>query len=465
MRKIISCFILILSSVLLMACGNDPSITYKSDTISINMGYSYVISSSDITLENTTSEYEIISLNEEIAEVNGYIITPKKEGETIIRLQLIDNTSFKYDIRLIVTNITYATSASVESSKVYINLSENDEAYNRITVSNGCNEVPEIKCDKSIVEYDYVTGKIIAKALGQSSVVILYRGCVASFMVYVTDVVYTKSMVVEDCTIIDGYSGRFNFSMFPDNANTYTFFTTDNDLLVVKSDGHYETKGTGTATVYCEYVSGPEKAPIMLMFEVTIIDYVNMVDFTIVEAESGQSRNYYLSNKKYRLIIESSELSSSSLRLGGDVSQSSQFVDDNGNKYVDFYFNGNGEKEVKIDVLFDGKNVAMTNSKSYVVSKVSDIEVKAKWLAYYQEPRADGKYYISISGNTESASSLTFVPTINDSIVYEQLIVYNVTSGSRVELTSAFTSDVAGEYNFEFVLNGATIGRCIVVVE
>ena len=464
MKKIISCLILILSSVVIIACGKDPSVSYKSNTITINMGYSYVISAGDIDVKNSTSEYEIISLNNDIAEVSGYIITPKKEGETVIRIQLVDNTSFKYDIRLIVTDITYATSAKVDSTKVYINLSESSESYNKIKVNEGCNEIPEVKCNREIIEYDYVTGKISAKALGQTSVVVLYKGCVASFMVYVTDVVYTKSMLVEDCTIIDGYSGRINFSIFPDNANTYNFFTMSN-ILSITPDGHYETNGTGTATVYCEYVKGPEVAPVMLMFEVTIIEHIDMIDFKIVEAESGQEHQYYLNNKKYKLIIEDSLLSTSSLSLVGGVTQSSQFVKENDDIYVEFYFSGRGEKTVQIDVSFDGNNVVMSKVKNYLVSRISDIQVKAKWSAYYQETREDGKYYITTSGVSDTASSLMFIPVIGDNIVYEQMIVYDITNGSRVQLNGAFASDIIGEYVFEFVMNGTTIGYCTVVVE
>lgn len=462
MKKYLTFFILILSSLVLSACSKDPSVIYSKDTITINIGYNYVISYSDIEVQNSSSEYEIVSLDESIAQVNGYIVTPKQQGETIIRIRLVDNNAVKFDIRLIVTDIKYAKSATIENEKVYVNFSENTDVFNAVTVSENCNEVPEIIYDKSVISYDYSTGKITPLALGETSVIVLFRDCNVSFKVYVIDKIFTKSLVVNDCTIIQGYSGKFNFSVFPDNANTYNFFSLS-DLLTVSSDGQYNAKNVGTATVYCEYTSAIDTAPVLLDFQVTIIDNIQSLDMEIVDIESGQKENYYLLEKKHRLRIYNCSIPSDNLSIIGNINMVSDIVSDSQGIYVDFYFKNTGENALKVDVSFDGKNVDLTQSKTCNVSTLSSVEIKVKLSIYLQSPREDGKYYVQLD-NTQT-STLRFVPYIGQYELSEAMTVYDVTSGDRVVVQNGFQPTTAGEYTFEFEIMSATIGRLIVVVQ
>ncbi|MGN0961317.1 MAG: hypothetical protein ACI4PF_03870 [Christensenellales bacterium] len=464
MKKIVTYLILIISSAMFMACGKDPAIYYSRNEITINMGYNYVISSSDIQVRNSSSEYEIVSLDENIVEVNGYIVTPKQEGKTTIRIQLIDNNSIKFDIKVIVTNINYAKDVSVLNEKIYININNTNIIYNPLTLNEGCNEVPELTYDSKIIDYDYLSGKITPKALGETSVIVLFRNCNVSFKVYVIDKIFTKSLVVEDCTIVEGYEGKFNFQVFPDNANTFNFFSTSN-LINVSSDGSYKSLGVGEATIYCEYTTSLESTPILLSFKCNIIENFSDFEVEIVNVNNGQVSNYYLLESMYRLRIYAEGVSENNIKIIGNISSISNIKTDSSGLYLDFYFKNSGENEIGVEMSFDGVSVVLKHTKTVVVNRLTDIEIKAKWSAYFQSPRDDGKYYLSLENDGLKANYLNFVPYLNDVFVNEELKLYNVTSQGRSEVSSTFRPIDIGEYDFVFQIMGVDIGEITVVVE
>lgn len=463
MKKYLSIIILILFSCVLAACGKDPSITYSRKSISINMGYNYVISSSDIELNNTNSEYEIISLNEDIVTVSGHIITPQKVGETGVRIQLIDNTKIHFDIKVIVTNISYAESAVVDQEKVYVNINSDLDIFNPITLSEGCNEVPELIYNSDIISYDYVTGKIVPKALGETSVVVLFRDCNVSFRVYVIDKVFTKSIVMEDCTLLEGYEGKFGFKVFPDNANTYNFFTTSN-LLTVSSEGYYKTLEEGEAVVYCEYTTSLESAPVMINFNVTIISNISDFDVSVVNPENEQKKQYIFVEQAYRLRLGINNIDANNIKIVGDINFESEIRSDDKGIYVDFYFKNTGANTIQILVSFDGKTNVISKEFECKVNSILDIDIKAKWTTYYQSLGSDGKYHIYITNDGVRPSSLKFNSLLNNVIINEGLKVFDTTNNTDVEIGHTFVAEVVGEYKLKFEVMGYCVGECIIVV-
>lgn len=462
MKKILSVLFLIVCSLVCVACGN-PTISYTKDKITINMGYNYVISSSDIEAKNARGGYEIVSLDEDIAEVNGYIITPKQKGETTIRIRLLDDNSIKFDIKLTVTEITYAENISIDDTLVYINMNSTTEAYNPITFNAGCNEIPEVTYDNEIIDYDYISGKITAKKLGETVVVVMFRQCNVSFRVRVIDKIFTTVLNVKDCVVVEGYDGKFNFSVFPDNANTYSFFTTSS-LLSVTPTGYYSALEAGEATVYCEYTSAVDAVPILINFKVTIIDRVEEFDFQILDYTNSQQVNYFIYDRKYKLKINFTGDISNKNVVVSNINMVSSLEAVDGGYIVDFYFKNLGENIIKVDLCFDGENVALTQEKNVHVSSLTDIKIIAKWSAYIQNVTSDGKYYIYLDYDGLKPNYLEFYPSINDEIIGEELTVYNTTSGFPIEDDNSFIPTQAGEYSFSFEIGGMSVGECIVVV-
>lgn len=446
-----------------MACGN-PSITYAKDSITVNMGYNYVISSGDIQVENSSSEYEIISLDPSIAEVNGYIIMPKKKGQTTIRIQLVDNNSIRCDIKLTVTEIIFAEDIEVSNNLVYINMSKSNTAYNEILFNDGCNEVPELIYDNSVIDYDYLTGKITAKKLGDTVVVVLFRGCNVSFRVEVIDKIFAQSVLVEDCTIVHGYNGRLNFSVFPSNATTYNFFTMS-DLLTLSSDGYYSTNGVGEALVFCEYTAGVGLPPTQKMFKVYIVDTIERFEMEIVKT-NGQPTDKFLLEQLYRLRINVDDvISSNDIIWPNNIDIVTNPQTDNNGIYVDFYFKDSGDYSVKVDLSFDGKNASLSDSQMVSVKRISDVQIKAKWAAMIQNVGEDNKFHIYLTSDGLKPNNLYFIPVLNGVELVETLKVFDITNGDKEEVSQFFAPTAIGEYTFSFELFGIVVGNVSVVVE
>lgn len=458
--------ILILSSVLAVSCGSDPSIAYSRDRIYVNIGYTYIISSGDINIKNSSSECEIISLDESIAQVSGFMVVPKSEGETTIRIRLVDNYSIYCDVRLIVTNITFVENASIRDNKVYINMSSESEKYNPITYSNDCNEIPEVSYNNKIIDYDYLTGKISPKALGETTVIVLFRDCNVSFKVYVIDKIFTKNMEINDCTVVEGYSGKFSFNIFPDNANTYSFFVQPNDYISVTSDGSYRALKCGEVTVYCEYSKNLTDSPILLSFKVTIIEELSDISISIVNSQTGSSAGQYLLEDKYIIRIVADNLTADNIRIVGATLVSDISSDSDG-IFAEFYFKNTGANEIKVEVNFDGYTPVSTTTKTCVVKSISDIEVGAKWGSYTLYKSSDEKYHIYLDngGNPNKATYLIFRAVLDGSEV-SGIKVFDITAGGRQEMSSTtFDPTEVGEYTFAVEFRGASIGSVTVVVD
>ena len=222
MKKWLAIIILIVSSYMCVACGKTPTISYAKSEIQINFDETYTIVKEDIKVEHSKNNYTVTVLDTDIAELDGLTIKPKKEGRTTLRFAIEDEDVY-VDIPLTVTYIIYATSAEIESKNVVININLEQEVYNSITLNEGCNEKPQVSFDRNVISYDYITGKIVPVKVGITNIVVLYNACNVSFSVTVIDVVYTAAIEVNEHRVYVGNSGTFEYSVYPQLANTYTF--------------------------------------------------------------------------------------------------------------------------------------------------------------------------------------------------------------------------------------------------
>lgn len=469
MKKFFAILILIFTSTLCLACGRDAYITFKTDEIYLNLGNAYHVFSDDVVVHNSSSDFEIVSLDEDVAVVSGNVIYSLSEGETTIRIRLVENSAIYTDFKLIVTNITYATGVTIKDEKVYVNMGKDEVVYNPITYENlNVNEVPEVTYNDKIIDYDYLTGKITPKALGETVVVVLFRDCNVSFRVGVINEIYALSLEIPDCTLLNGYNGKFFFSMFPDNANTYSFFVPENDFIDVASNGTYVTRGVGEITAYCTYYSEFNGIQKLASFRVKVIDGVDDIDVCVMTIDSHEEKDYFLKENKYRLHIENHGISSQYIYISG-VDFAGEIVENASGMYVDFYFTKTGSNEIVVDVKLDGYNSIITKKITCDVSLIEDINVLGYW-SIYQTPIAkqkDGKYHIYLESNDDPSviTYIRFEGRIGDTAV-GGIDVYNITGGDRVKTDSnTFNPTARGEYTFEFEYNGNILGLVYVVVE
>lgn len=468
MKKFLSLIILILTSAMCVACGNGVSISYTKDKVYLNMGYTYIVSTGDVTIKNSSSEYEIVSMDESVATVGGNIIYPVAVGKTNIRIRLVENTAIYTDFELVVTNIVYAENAKVSNDRVYININKENESFNPIIYSNStANEVPEVSYNSKIIDYDYVTGKITPKALGETVVVVLFRDCNVSFRVNVINEIYTISMEIPDCNVVEGYSGKFAFSIFPDNANTYYFENVNNDYISIDSDGSYVAKKSGTITARCAYYSQLNGTLKYVDFQVNILEGISGLDVSVVSPSTEQKNTYYLKENMYRLRIKNTGISLDNfeiygINIVGEISSDTQGI------YVDFYFKNKGDNAIQIDVIFDGYNTAISSTENYLVHEISDIQIKAKCGSYPQDIASDGKYHMNLNGTgTLVSASLKFGAYLVENtknISVNGIEIYNKETGEKLA-SNTFSPSSTGEFTFVFKLNGVSFGESIVVVE
>lgn len=468
MKKFFALLILILSSTMCFACGKDAYISYKREEVYLNLGSTYHVPSGDITVHNSSSDYEIISLDDSVAVISGNVIYSVAEGETTIRIRLVENSAIFKDFRLVVTNIKYVENATIKDERVYVNMGKEEEVYNPIIYGNSdANEVPEVSYNKDIIDYDYKTGKITPKALGDTVVIVLFRDCNVSFRVSVINEIYALSLEVPDCTLLNGYSGKFVFSIFPDNANTYSFFTPTNDYIEVNDDGSYVTKGVGKTTAYCSYLSELNGTPKLISFQVEIIEKVDNIDVWVQNTNSQEENGYFLKENKYRLRIDNKGISSQNIYISG-VGLASEITENANGLYVDFFFTKTGKNEIIVEVKLDGYNSIISNKSSYTVGAIGDIQVAGFW-SIYPNPIAkqkDGKYHIFLDGNGDPSvvTYIRFGGILND-VVINEIDVYMLINDNREIMNSnTFLPTAKGEYSFEFEYNGNLIGRASVVV-
>ncbi len=458
MKKWLSIIILILSSFMCVACGKTPTISYAKSEIQINFDETYTIEEDDITIKHSKKDCVISIINTDIAELDGLTIKPKTEGRTYIRFSIKDEDTY-IDIPLTITHIIYATSAEIESQNVVVNINLEDEVYNRITLNEGCNEQPKISYDRNVISYDYITGKIVPVKVGTTNVVVLYNACNVSFCVTVIDIVYTAAIEVEDQVVYVGNTGTFEYSVYPQLSNTYSFYCNSPQLIVTEG-GNYTASGVGEVTVYVNYYTG-ENVPAIKTFKVRIVEELETFDFVVLKEDNSDAK-YYLKELDYRIVINDiTNVEEDDLVISNNFNVDKIEIKENSIEILGTFV-ATGVQEIVIGITSNGKVVNSRNE--YTINNIDDIEIVAKWSAYNQQPYSDGKYYIKLEETPSLPSYLRFSLSVNGVNISEEFKMYDITS-SKEEVSANFNPTSTGEFIFLFEFLGVEIGEAIVVVE
>ncbi|MBQ7352239.1 MAG: hypothetical protein IJW59_05230 [Clostridia bacterium] len=461
MKKALMVVILIVFSFVGFACDKNASISFVHGNFSINIGQTYTFDSDDVKISGSKSDFQVFVKNTDIAEVQGKTLVPKKEGVTVLRFQLKKNAEIYCDVELVVTNIIYATNAVAEKDNIKINLREDSTAINKIITNVGCNEIPSVRYNSEILTYDYQTGLITGISEGETNVLVIFDGVYASFKVVVIDIVYVTYMNVSDCTIFEGSSGKFDFSIVPYYANTF-FFSTDSDILSVDKEGNYMAGSIGTATVVYSYQKGEGQEYIVGSFEVKITEAIDELDFDVYENDDSLA-TYCLFDKTYRLKITLPEgFGKDNLQFSSQNINGGNIVESDGIAYLDFTFVKKIKTTIKVSIIVG--NLKLDFEKDYNVYSYDDIEIRANYFGMDNAPDSDGKFTISLSESSGYPKYIVFVAVLAKNRVKETLKVYNVTGGSSVLVGTKFQPDVVGEYTFEFEIGEYKYASIKVVV-
>lgn len=290
--KKIRLLLFILIALVITGCGVTPTVSYATSSITIEVGDTYRIEESNINVVGAsgyTLHYDIA--NRSIASISGDTIKGESIGITTLSILVrygLSQVSTTVDVR-VVPKIIRADSITISHSHISLNL-QNEYTFNKITLSSSenktVNEVPSITITPSIVEYDYITGKVTGLATGEATVTITYQNCSTSFTVEVYDHIYVNTLVLNDTVhsntikMFRGESGKLNYSLSPKNANTFSF-TTESNLIKMSADGEFETLGVGSAKITLKYYTAKNNS-ITHEFYINVEDKVTSLDIDIL---------------------------------------------------------------------------------------------------------------------------------------------------------------------------------------
>lgn len=439
----------LLSVFAIVGCCDKPTISYREQSITINVGDVYTVNDDDITVVGEDKKYSLSILDESVAYIEDNTIIPLKEGKTYLRIA-IDKKCY-VDVEVVITQIIYATSARVEKNEIQINILQSNIATNVIEVNENCNEVPVVTYDAELIDFDYVTGKITAIKTGRTSVIVLYRNCNVSFVVNIVDIVYTSQIEVDDCSVFCGGCGVFEFSKFPSLANTYEF-SSQSELLIVNSDGSYEALAEGVAEVSVTFVMDSTGASNTKTFVVTIIPTISELNISVVGTD-GSLCNYYLISSEYLMVIDNVyNVTEEDVILSGECEVVDVQVN---NSTVNVIFKFTDKGNVNIDVCLKmADNLTIDKSSVWSVNGYEDIELIAHWLYYRIDPTEDGSYSLYINGPEGMfADYLIFNVQLDSYDMVEDFYIYDVSSGVRIDIGNEFRPTQTGCYNLEIVIN------------
>lgn len=461
MKKILPCIILILCCCLCVACscGKDASISYANKTITVNVGDVYEIHDKDIEILYSTRKYSVIIEDESIATIDGMKIVPKKKGNTKIRFELTEEDGVYCEVNLIVTHNIFASVVSVEDKNVKIDINENMIAYNKISLNAGCNEVPQVTYDRTIIDYDYKSGRILGVREGETTVVVMYKACSVSFNVVVVGDVYVKLVETRDYEIYQTSAGKFEIGLFPDTANMYEF-ECDSDMLNIDKDGSYYAVSTGDVVVNIKYKTSEGSEYSYKPFNVKVLEPIDSFDVKLTNTEDKACSYYFIENKHRICISGVKNLEFENLAFSSNITIDSYYM--NGTRlYIDFYFKNTGDNSVKIDMNLGGQ-LQLSETVSVHVDSYENIVVKAKWFVNSQYPLSDGKYHLYINSTTKP-TYLKFSLEVNGVVMEENYKLYNVSTGTKVEIVDKFEPTIAGEYKLQFECDGEVLKTIWVV--
>lgn len=465
MKKFLLCMLLILSSICVFGCTKS-SISYADSSVEIYINQSWELDDEKVSIVGKNKGYYIISLDENIAKVEGKKVTPVGVGNTMIRLVSNAKKNVYFDITFEVKSGHVALNARAQNPIVNIDLAWNSNTIiNPILVNEDCDEIPVVECDKNIATFDYSTGTITAQNEGSTTVSVKFKFVTAEFVVNVTKSIYTALLEAKDTQVYLGENGKLDFTIFPLNASAYRFWCESEDLIVYK-DGSYSAKALTTAVVYYQYYMSATVQSEVKSIIVEVIRKITDFDFTISSSTAGVTKNL-VAGETYTLKINLKSDITSFIVSDNVTIKKSLYLDENGYPTMEFAIDQTGEQEIIISYSkkLNGAINQVSKSQKVKVEDLNNIELCIKWLANELVPNKDGKYELYLNGTGLRPDRLYFTAKLAGNIVDVELVVYLLNDdGTRSQVSREFVPDSTGKYTFEVEFDGKILEKVFVLV-
>lgn len=476
MKKVILFLCLILSSLGFAGCScNKSQITYADKSISIYENEIYTIEKDKVSLIGD-DEYIVYILDENIAKIEDFVVYPLSEGKTKIRFELVSKKDVFFDVNLEVKKGKVAKGVSIEKSVVNMDITDGVKtAINNLIYDGECDEIPIVTYTQEIVTYDYATGIITALGdLGKVKVSVHFSQCSVSFDVNITQDLFVTTMVVNNSKVYANTIGKIPFQVFPNNANTYAFSLSsdekDRDDFIIYSDGSYKSFGATKINLVCTYYT-QKNLKNTISFELEIVEKITDFNYSIKD-ERGATVRSCLVNGTYTLILEiDKNLGEPILQIFGDFAEKStpKYVEKTGYEII-FKFTSIGVQEIDITYSLTLGNIQNIVNKTITLSvtDMSSIAIGAKWGSLTLEKDNLDRYNIYLDGeNGTRADYITILLKIDGNFEPSlQYTVYQVIDATtKIEVDKKFTPTEVGEFTFEVVYNGKTLGQIVVLVK
>lgn len=466
MKKILALLSLIVCAFLPISCScnKEPTISTSQSEIVLALNETFDLDSI-ITTENAEHGYETIIRNKTIASVEGNVITPLTSGETTLKCRILGYEDTLVTINLIIRDVYLAKSVTIPKSEVVINMGYGKSAINKPQFTEKVTEIPVVVCDNNIVSYDYMTGTISARNIGETTIKIIYEKCRVEFKVKVQDTIYVESMDMVDMTLYVNDSDRFSPIIYPTNGNQYRFYT-HSDKIEVDSFGYYNAKSDGVATIYYEYYTDMNAEVRVGEFNVTIYPLPDDLAFSIINCENN-SVSYIFKDETNKLVFDlKSSDRLSNFRYSSNIEVVSDDIseDSNGKKFVLFKAKNTGNISISVscDILLDGVVRGLTYTVNIFVYDYSDIETCIKGSIYTLVPDEDGVYRLQLSTGFESIAFWAGLKDLGDNILGDSIKVY-LLQDEKVEVSNTFELR-KGTFTFVIEYDSHEIERYVVIV-
>ncbi len=475
MKRLFLIVCLIVATFGFAGCSCTKSqISYEKEYVSIYENEEYEIDESKVTISGKGNAFEAFSLDESIAKVEGNKVLPQSVGKTYIRFKLNTKKLVYFDMEFEVKKGKLAKNVSVSKSRVDIDMSVSEFAYNVITTNNDCDEIPTITYDENIISFDYSSGIITGLAMGNTRVLIRYRDCQVAFDVYVKQKIYFQMMSIADAQVFAHSQGTIQFVGIPSNANAYAFQLSEEDKdredFIIYSDGSYKSYGATTINLTCRYYTA-ENVSSVINFKVSVVEKLQEFDVTIQD-EKGAFVSNFLANTKYKLTLKvSNEIENANISISGSARAVSdaKFVPSSGYE-IDVMFDQVGESQMVVTLtktLGNSQSSVFKTIDTNVIDNTS-VTVGVKWSAN-ELSKVDGKYVIYMDGKSgKLPDRLSIMIKINgkfDTTIDYQVFQIVDDKNVPMEAFQEFVPTATGEYQFEVYFVGDLIEKITVLVK
>lgn len=474
MKKIALFIMILISSVCLVACGKS-TISYTESSVKIYENEEYTIDENKVNISGKVKDYLIISEDENVARVDGNTIIPISVGKTTIRLKLNVKKDVHCDIDFEVTKGKIAKNASVQKSRIDIDMAdENITSVNKIVTNNDCDEIPVITYDSNIINYDYISGVVTALSSGSTKVIIEYKHCKTSFDVFVTKNIYTSLMIVEDMNVYENSEGKLDFSVFPSNANTYTFYLSEEDKdrtdFIIYSDGTYKSQNKTKITLNYFYYDAKNHRSEIKSFKVNVVEKLTDFDVEFTD-QNGAVVDNFLVNNTYKITIKiDNSLGAPVLNIDGNfVKKSSlQYVENSGYEMkIQFDVTGKANININYNLQLGSVDNKLHREFNLDVNDKANLTIGGKWLGLELQC-IDGKYTIYLDGlDGNRPNEIAIMLKVNGN--FDTTLSYKVfkimPDNSKEEVGYVFVPENVGEYIFEVEFEDEIVGQIVVLVE